>query len=796
MGDATEQAQEGSFPFEPRLASRLQTVRRSVALCVGLIGALALAGRIFHVEWLKSGIPGLSSISPNTATAILIGAICLAIHRVNGMAWVGLSGSLLITLLGAVTLGQYLFGVDLGIDRLLFRDTGRPALFTAIALVCGGASLVLLYADRSWAVQQTLAILTGLLAVVSLNGAIVSVATLYRFGPFVSMAISTSVGMLGLSFCLLTAVPTRGFTALLTSSSASGLLMRRFVPFIFLGPSLIAVVANLGYLLDWHSIEVAYAIHITVTALALFALSYTSATAVRREEQAREKSYDKLRESESRYHTLAEALPAIVFTALPDGFTDYLNQRWYQYTGLSPEQSEGYGWTAVLHADDGERTRTAWKKAVDTGQPYEIEYRFRRHDGAYRWFRGRGIAVRDDGGRILKWLGVCSDIEDEKQSHEQLRQLQKLDAVGRLAGGVAHDFNNLLTVITGYNAMMLGAVQSQPQLLQYAKEIGSAAERGASLTKHLLTFSRRQAAQPKPLIVNEVVQAMAKLLERVIGEDIELITKLAPDLGVVRADPIQLDQIIMNLAVNARDAMPNGGRLLIETANKSISETEAMQRQVPPGEYVVLSASDSGLGMDSETKSHLFEPFFTTKEFGKGTGLGLSIIYGVVKQSDGFITVDSEPKKGTTFTIFLPRCWDAITPGVAASATASSSGSEAILLVEDEEVVRRFVGSILRLKGYRVLEAPTPSVAISLVSEQQQHIDLMLTDVLMPEMRAPELIKRVQAIRPRLPVICMSGYSDNAFLEAGAPANAEYLQKPFTPEELGQRVRKVLDGAK
>jgi two-component system cell cycle sensor histidine kinase/response regulator CckA len=360
-----------------------------------------------------------------------------------------------------------------------------------------------------------------------------------------------------------------------------------------------------------------------------------------------------------------------------------------------------------------------------------------------------------------------------------------MEAIGRLAGGVAHDFNNVLTAICGYNGMLLDRLQNQPELAGYAREVGAAADRAAALTNQLLTFSRRETPQAKLLSVNRVVLDMRTLLRGMIGEDIEIRTSLAPDLGQVRIDPVLLDQVIMNLAVNARDAMPDGGRLMFETAN--ITVDAVTDANIPPGEYISLVVRDTGCGMDTETSRHLFEPFFTTKERGKGTGLGLSIVYGVMQQNGGSIAVESQPGAGTAFHLYLPRC-----PGPAqgiehtqpAKAPTPAVQGITVLVVEDDKVILQFASAVLRQKGYRVLDAGTPAEAIGIAQENTGPIQLLLSDVLMPGMRGPALTARLRETLPRIPVLYMSGYSDSTFLDRSTLEEAVFLQKPFTADEL------------
>ncbi len=384
-----------------------------------------------------------------------------------------------------------------------------------------------------------------------------------------------------------------------------------------------------------------------------------------------------------------------------------------------------------------------------------------------------------------------------RAAHKQLRQSQKLEAIGRLAGGVAHDFNNMLTAIIGNAALLLSDDLHLADIQREEVEaIRGAAERAGSLTQQLLAFSRRQMLMPQILDLNASVVEMGKMLRRVIGEDVELITELDSALGNVKADPGQVGQVIMNLALNARDAMPEGGELKIGTASLDVDAADArLQDGMMPGRYVMLVVSDTGCGMDVETREKIFEPFFTTKGTGEGTGLGLSTVYGIVKQSDGFIGVDSEPGLGTTFKIYLPRVDEVTEPlEPRTDPVELRQGTETVLLVEDEEMVRALVGDVLERNGYRVLEAPGGPKAIEIAEQHEGHINLLLTDVVMPGMSGRELAEELTRLRPELKVLYMSGYtaeapSDRGLSNQGTP----FLQKPFTPPALMQRVRDLLD---
>jgi nitrogen-specific signal transduction histidine kinase/ActR/RegA family two-component response regulator len=385
----------------------------------------------------------------------------------------------------------------------------------------------------------------------------------------------------------------------------------------------------------------------------------------------------------------------------------------------------------------------------------------------------------------------------ERELEEQLRQSQKMEAVGQLAGGIAHDFNNLLTAIMGNSELLLAKIDEDDPRRADIEEIRHAGARAARLTRQLLAFSRRQVMEPAILDLNSVVENVSKMIQRLIGEQIELLTNLDGDLGQVVTDPGQIEQVILNLAVNARDAMPEGGKLLIETANADF-DVEYLNRhaRVEPGLYVMVAVSDTGRGMDEETRSRIFEPFFTTKESGKGTGLGLSTVYGIVKQSNGYIWVYSEPGRGTTFKIYLPRAERAElveSPEIAAVEHVPRGG-ETALLVEDDDGVRAVVRRTLQSGGYVVLEARNAGQAVRLAREYDGPIDFLVTDLIMPDMSGRELAKRVAAYRPLVRVLYMSGYSDNAVLGQGMlTPEMEFLAKPFSQDSLLQKVRRILE---
>ncbi len=447
----------------------------------------------------------------------------------------------------------------------------------------------------------------------------------------------------------------------------------------------------------------------------------------------------------------------------------------------------------LVHPDDRTAVGAAVQAALSTAAPYNIDHRIVLPDGTVRHVREHAETVRDKQG-ALRLVGTVQDITEYKQMEEQLRHSHRMEAIGRLAGGVAHDFNNLLTIIGGYSELLAMKLPPDSDERRDLDEIVAAAGRAVWLTRQLLAFSRRQILQLKIIDLNAVVRNLDNMLRRLIGEDVQLNTRLAADLGAVKADPAQIEQVIMNLAVNARDAMPQGGNLIIETCNVDLDENYSRAHpEVQPGPYVMLAASDDGIGMTAEIMAHIFEPFYTTKPREKGTGLGLSTVYGIVKQSGGSVFVYSEPGRGATFKIYLPRVEQEHASTAKISAPTMCRGEETILVVEDEAGVRMLIRAILEAQGYTVLDAPRGRDAIELL-RRGNPAALMITDVVMPEMSGRELAESARAVAPHLKVLYMSGYTDEAILQHGIlEAGIPFLQKPFTQEGLVRKIREVLD---
>jgi len=511
-----------------------------------------------------------------------------------------------------------------------------------------------------------------------------------------------------------------------------------------------------------------------------------------------------LRAAEDRYRTLVERLPAITYIAElgADGPWHYVSPQIESILGFSPAEwlADPMSWMNRIHKDDREIALAAERRFQKTHELFQAEYRMFARDGRVLWFRDEAVMLDRMDGRPLLMQGVLYDITEHKRLEDQLRHSQKMEAVGQLAGGVAHDFNNLLMLIQAHNERLRGRFAPGEPGHQDSLEIDGAVTRAASLIQQLLAFGRKQVLQTKVLDLNLVVTEVAKMLGRLITNHIELRVMLALEIGCVKADPGQIEQIILNLAVNARDAMPQGGELVLETKNVQVGEAHARNRDgVPPGKYVMLAVTDTGVGMGSETQAHMFEPFFTTKEPGKGTGLGLATVYGVVKQMDGSICVRSEPGKGTTFEIYLPYVEraaekEAPGPGTRTALAAAPDGTETVLLVEDQEGIRDLVQEFLQRKGYTVLHAVDGDDALRIAGEHNEQIHLLVTDVVMPNIGGQELARRLTPLRPQMKVLFMSGYPEHAsWGEEAVDRNVPVLLKPFLLDALARKVRSVLD---
>ncbi len=523
-------------------------------------------------------------------------------------------------------------------------------------------------------------------------------------------------------------------------------------------------------------------------------------------DQERKRAEAALRESEKKFQQFYDESPVGYHEVDTKGRITRVNRKELSMLGYTAGEMLGKPLWNFFVEEDTTRHVTLAKLSGDISFHDTFERTYRRKDGTTLPVFIEDRLLRDKSGQIIGMRSAVEDITERRQtqealrkSEEQLRQWQKVEAIGRLAGGVAHDFNNLLMTIKGCSELLLNAFDRRDPRRDEVEEILKAADRATSLTRQLLAFGRRQVLQPQLLDLNSIVMNMDKMLRRLIGEDVQLITSLDPELWSVKVDPGMIEQVVMNLAVNSRDALPNGGKLTIETSNVVHDDEYASAHiSVKPGHYVMLAVSDNGCGMDKEVQSHLFEPFFTTKEKGRGSGLGLSTVYGIIKQSGGNIWAYSEPGQGTTFKIYLPRVEKtAKVYKPKARPSTAPGGTETILLVEDEEAVRTMVSRILQNKGYTVLEARHGLEAIDICERYQESIHLMVTDVIMPQMSGRELAERLAPMLPDMKVLYMSGYPDNTIVQHGVlEAGTAFLQKPFTLNALELKVREVLDAAR
>jgi two-component system, cell cycle sensor histidine kinase and response regulator CckA len=502
-----------------------------------------------------------------------------------------------------------------------------------------------------------------------------------------------------------------------------------------------------------------------------------------------------LRTSEERYRLLVENSADMITLQDDAGRITFVSPSVTRLLGYPPAELIGRRLRELAQPGDVPVIAAAMEEALARGAtPLLTGLHLRHREGGWRVIEGSAARlVRPDGG--VGVVAVGRDVTERVELEEQLHQAQKMEAVGRLAGGVAHDFNNLLTVILGYGDLLLEQLADDRVLYQEVDEIRRAADRAATLTQQLLTFSRRQVLSLRPVDLDAVLGGMAGMLRRLIGEDIELTLRLGGERAFTRVDPVQVEQIVMNLAVNARDAMPRGGRLVIETASVELGHIAAPRRAVEPGAYVMLSVADTGHGMDAATQEHLFEPFFTTKAPGLGTGLGLSTVYGIVRQSGGTVQVTSEPGSGSTFRIYLPRVAGGPDAEVASPRIERRGGSESVVLVEDEPLVRNLVSGVLRQNGYRVVEFANGREVLARGARGLDDIQLLVTDVVMPGLNGVALAGELARGRPGLRVLFLSGYAQDLVEPAATsgPGRA-FLAKPFTPDTLLRQVRELLDG--
>jgi two-component system, cell cycle sensor histidine kinase and response regulator CckA len=775
------------------------------------VALAALVGWLADIQILTSYAAGLSTMKANTACAVLLIAAASWLVGSPGGEWtwrrgVALLLSTLVLLLALLTIGEYVFGRDWGIDEILVRDPtasantsapGRMGLHTAIGLALSSVAIVLFATRRAAAITigQVCALVVAGISLITSLGYVHSVTFLAAIRSYTQMSVPTTVSLLCLAGALLGTYPRSGLMESVTSPHAGGAMMRRLLPATVAVPFGIAWIVQAGERAGLYSADLSLPLVVALTILGLTVLLWVSAVSVNKADEVQKGVTERLSQSEARFRSLFDNVVEGVFQADQIGRFLIVNPALVRLLGYEHAEELLSLQPTDLYESDEQRNALV-SQLIRDRQLRDAQVLLTRKDGIRIPVLINARVVDSDGATYHE--GTVTDITEHARLERQLRQAQKMEAIGQLAGGVAHDFNNILTAIIGYSEALLEDSEESSPMREGLQEIKKAGDRAAVLTRQLLAFSRQQVLQPAVVDLNALASNLAQMLRRVMGGNVQLILKRDAALGAIKADPGQIEQVILNLAVNARDAMPDGGRLTIETANVELDETRGRDHGIAnlvPGGFVMIAVSDTGIGMDEDTKRRVFEPFFTTKPRDRGTGLGLATVYGIVKQSQGYVWVVSELGRGTTFSVYLPRVDEPITSAPQPAVNVSVvGGSETILLVEDEESVRLLSRALLERNGYHVLEAENAAEAFDKASTCTRPIDLLLTDVMLPGESGPQLFERVRKIQPSVRVLYMSGYADQAIVDRGMfEAGSPFLQKPFLGTTLARKVRDVLD---
>jgi len=762
---------------------------------------------LLGIDALKSVVAGTSTMKANSSLLFALGGVALWLAGGGHERRAVRALAAVMVVAAAVTLAEYATGRDLGLDQLIVVDhapvpltapPGRMGINTAVAFIVTGLALMLSSSDRGrlrW-LSQWLALTSAALGMISLTGYAYAVQGTYGLTAYTQMAVHTAAlhALLGLGTLFIN--EREGIAGVVTSGGPGGQFVRSVLPYVLFGPFIMGWLRLEGQKMGLFGTEFGVAILVIASTTSLATVLMLYASKVDRADSSARLAEQEARAIDERFRVAVSAARIGVWergiaterVTCSDAFIDMI--------GLPPGSAvTRESFMEMVHPEDRPLLEEARARLMTGGADAE-EFRIVWPDGSVHWLYMRAQISSGGNGRPERVFGAAIDITDRKELEGNLRQAQKLEAIGQLAGGVAHDFNNVLTAVIGYSDLLLSETPKGTPLHDGLAEIGKAGQRASQITRQLLAFSRKQILQPRVLDVNALILDLEKLLRRVVFEHVQIVTRLAPDVGRVRADPTQVEQVLVNLAVNARDAMPKGGTLTIETSNATL-DGHFPQRHEPvlPGDYVLLSVNDTGVGMDRGTQERVFEPFFTTKGVGRGTGLGLATVYGVVTQSGGHIWVYSEPEHGTTFKIYLPRVYESADATAGrVSAPAPQGGSETILLVEDEVAVRQLARRVLESVGYRVVEAGGPQEALTVASGVPDPIHLLLSDVVMPGSGDVSLFEELANRRPSLRVLYMSGYADETMVQRGwLSTHAPYLSKPFTAHELLLKVREVLD---
>ena len=774
-------------------------VQLACALAVSVAG-LALVGWMADLATLKSLRPDWPPLYANAALCFVMAGLALMAAgtqapyaRIHGMASIVGFG---VTLIGLLTVTEYVLGWDLGIDQLFFRFPGRMSIESAVSCALLGVALLCLHRRPplgTWVVE----LCSAVLAITAVRA---GVEYVFGFGgvPHEGLSLNGVAAVLALSAGVLASCPDCWMVRIVGSDRAGGAAARHLLPVLILAFFVLGWLRYRGEQLRIYGTEFGLSLMITSGLLLVVVAVFVIAARLNATDEERERSHERIWSLNNLLsHYFAVSIDAVILHDESGRMLSF-NHGAEQIFGYPADEALGQPLDILIP----ERLREAHRRQVSlfSASPIAVRRMSQRGQILGRRKDGTEFSAEASIGKMsyngaTVFAVTLRDVTEQRKLEAQLRQSQKMEAVGQLAGGVAHDFNNLLTVILGNAGQVKDGLSERNPVRARIEEIEEAGRRAAALTRQLLAFARRQMAEPRALDLNAVTREMDRMLRRLIGEDVELVTLQAERLGTVWADPGHIEQVLVNLAVNARDAMPNGGKLTIETSNTTLdAEYVAHHASVVPGEYVMLAVSDTGHGIAPEVQEHIFEPFFTTKEPGKGTGLGLATCYGIVKQSGGWIWVYSEPGQGTTIKVYLPRIQASAEPLVPTTSTARPRGTETILVVEDEAQVANIVVQLLRERGYRVLEAANGLEALRVAEAHQGLIDLLVTDVVMPQVGGRELAERLRAQRPQLKVLFTSGYTSDAIVHHGVlERNIEFLSKPFDAVTLGLRVREVLD---
>jgi PAS domain S-box-containing protein len=774
-----------------------------------IIGVLGIIGWFFGIEIFKRFHPRFIPLMLNSALCFIFASLSLILVQLKRnriiMTIVSCFLAAIVLGLGATTLFEYLSGIDLNIDQLFFKRRssaiwqyipGRMSPVSSLNHSFLAITLLLLRYKKTnfHYLQQILLFTAGTIALFSLIGYAYHITGLLEIGSAKPISLQASTAF----FCLFLAIfffqPEKGIAALVLGSSYGGFILRRLILFVVFLPVFITASVSIMYREGFFNISFALLLQSVLTITLFSILFYINSTTLNRTELKRRKAEEARHYSEKRYETLLARANDAILIFNSRGQIIEANQLACLQSGYERKELLNKSLADLpLFSGRANNITRQISRLLHSGQVL-FTAPFQRSDGKTIYLEISAKRLESSGEDVT--IAISRDITQRKQLEDQLRQAQKMEAIGRLAGGIAHDFNNLLTVINGYCELILDNIQTDQALYHDIEEIRNAGKRAAALTRQLLAFSRKQVLAMKVIELNSLIRGLETMVHRIIGEDIELSTPLYIENMCIKADPGQIEQVIMNLVVNARDAMPEGGKLTVETSLFSFGkEYTEKHLGLKPGNYVVLAISDTGKGMDEETLTRVYEPFFTTKEKDKGTGLGLSTVYGIIKQSNGYINAESELGKGTTFEIYFPELTDYAETGKEQSPRVESlSGSETVLLVEDEDIVRNFISRILKKHGYRVIEASQGQEALDLFIKLRQEIQIVVTDVIMPKMKGVELVRKISDLYPDIHVIFISGYSETLMEQHNLlDKELNFLQKPFSAGTLLNKIREVLD---